>query len=105
MLFFPSIPIWVFFLSFVYQHLVQPHLLTAQNVVDDDVDVGDVDLTVAVDIAIDGPAITKGAGNTGVTAAAATIDDDVNHVVDIGYVNFAVAVYVSKEIKDSISID
>ena len=105
MLFFPSIPIWVFFLSSVYQHLVQPHLLTAQNVVDDDVDVGDVDLTVAVDIANDGPAITIGAGYTGVTATAATIDDDIDDVIYIGYVNLGVAVHVPKEIKDGISID
>lgn len=95
----------MFFLSSVYQHLIRPHLLTAQNVVDDDVDVGDVDLTVAVDIANDGPAVTIGAGCTGVTATAATIDDDVNHVVNVGNVDFAVAVYVSKEIKDGISID
>ena len=39
------------------------------------------------------------------TATAATIDDDVDHVVDIGYVDFAVAVHISKEIKDGISID
>ena len=79
--------------------------MNAQNVVDDGIHVGDVYLTVAVDIAGDGPAVTIGAWCAGVTATAATIDDDVNHVVDIGYVNFAVAVYVSKEIKDSISID
>lgn len=76
-----------------------------EDVVDDAVNVGDVDFVVTIDIANDGPAVTIEAGHTGVTAAAATIDDDVNHVVDVGYVNFAVAVYVSKEIKDSISID
>ena len=76
-----------------------------EDVVDDDVDVGDVDFVVTIDIANDGPAVTIGAGYTGVTAAAATIDDDVNHVVDIGYVDFAVAVHISKEIKDGISID
>ena len=79
--------------------------LLVEDVVDDGVHVSDVYLTVAVDIAGDGPAVTIGAGCTGVTAAAATIDDDVNHVVDVGNVDFAVAVYVSKEIKDGISID
>ena len=105
MLFFPSIPIWVFFLSSVYQHLVRPHLLTSQNVVDDDVDVSDVNLVVTIDIANDGPAVTIGAGYTGVTAAAATIDDDVDHVVDIGNVDLAVSVHIPKHIKDGISID
>ena len=95
----------MFFLSSVYQHLIRPHLLTAQNVVDDDVDVGDVNFVVTVDIANDGPAVTIGAGYTGVTAAAATIDDDVDDVIDVGDINLAVAVYVSKEIKDGISID
>ena len=76
-----------------------------EDVVDDNVDVSDVDLVVASHVAHDGPAVTIGAGHTGVTAAAATIDDDVNHVVDVGNVDFAVAVYVSKEIKDGISID
>ena len=98
-------PFGCFFLSSVYQHFVRPHLQTAQNVVDDDIDVGYVDLAVAVDIANAGPAVTVGARYTGVTATAATIDDDVNHVVDVGNVDFAVAVYVSKEIEDSISID
>ena len=95
----------MFFLSFVYQHLVQPHLLTAQNVVDDDVDVGDVDLTVAVDIANDGPAITIGAGHTGVTATAATIDDDVDDVIDVRDINLAVTIYVPKHIEDCIPLD
>ena len=76
-----------------------------EDVVDDAVNVGDVDLVVASHVANGGPAVTIGAGYTGVTAAAATIDDDVNHVVDVGNVDFAVAVYVSKEIKDGISID
>ena len=76
-----------------------------EDVVDDDVDVGDVDFVVTIDIANDGPAVTIGAGQTGVTATAATIDDDVDHVVDVGYVDFAVTVYITKHIKDGISID
>ena len=76
-----------------------------EDVVDDDVDVGDVDFVVTIDIANDGPAVTIGAGHTGVTAAAATIDDDVDHVIDIGNVDLAVTVYVPKHIKDGISID
>ena len=76
-----------------------------EDVVDDGVDVGDINLVVAVHVANDGPAVTIGAGHTGVAATAATIDDDVDHVVDIGNVDLAVAVYVPKHIKDGISID
>ena len=76
-----------------------------EDVVNDGVDIGDVDLVVSSHVAHDGPAISVGAGHTGVTATAATIDDDVNHVVDISNVDLAVTVHVSKEIKDGISID
>jgi len=65
-----------------------------EDVADDGVEVGEVDLVVAVHIANDGPAVTIGAGHTGVTATAASVDDDVDDVVGVADVDFAVAVHV-----------
>ena len=77
----------------------------AEDVVDDGVDVGDVDLIVAIDIAGDGPAVTIGAWCAGVTATAATVDDDVDDVIDVGDINLAVTIYVPKHIEDCIPLD
>ena len=68
--------------------------LLVEDVVDDGIHVGDVYLTVAVDIAGDGPAVTIGAWCAGVTATAATVDDDVDDVIDVGDINLAVTISI-----------
>ena len=79
--------------------------LMVEDVVDDGVHVGDVYLTVAVDIAGDGPAFTMRTWCAGVTATAATVDDDVDDLIDVGDINLAVTIYVPKHIEDCIPLD
>ena len=65
--------------------------LVLEDVIDDGVDVGHVYLAVTVHVANDGPVFRT--GSMAMTASAA-VDDNMNHIVGIGDVDFTVAVHV-----------
>ncbi len=68
-----------------------------EDVVDDDVDVSDVDFAVAVHIDNVAPVLAASLALIGRSVAvtmAATIDDDINHLVYIGNIDLAITVHV-----------
>ncbi len=75
-----------------------------EDVVDDGVDVGDVDLTVTVHVADDGPTVPIGVGGAGVSTATAAVDDDVDDMINVGDVNHAVTIHIPKHIEDGIAM-
>ena len=58
------------------------------------IDVGDVDLAVAVDVTNQCTVIITGSM---AMAAATAVDDDVDHAVGIGNVDFAITVHVARD--------
>ena len=70
-------------------------LITFYDQVDDDVQVGDVDLAVVVQI---------GSGCTGMASVAAH-DDNINHAVGIGDSDLTVAIHVTRDVMDSLVDD
>ena len=66
-----------------------------EDVVDDGVDVGNVDLAVAVDVGWVGPVNVAVAGRMAVSAATA-VDDDVDHAVGVGNADLAISIHISR---------
>ena len=78
-------------MSFV---IVAVRLLALDNLVNDGVDVGDIDFAITVDVTNQCAVIIVGSM---AVAAAATIDDNMDHIVDIGNVDLAISIHVSHE--------
>ena len=68
-----------------------------EDVVDDDVSIGDVDFAVAIHVdnvaAVLAASLTITGGSVVVTMAT-TINDDINHLVYIGNIDLAITVHV-----------
>ena len=75
-----------------------------EDVVDDEVHIGDVDFTIEVHILKIGYFIISIYGCTRMASATA-IDDDMNHAVGIGNVDLAVAVHITGDASWRISND
>ena len=78
------------------------------DVIDDDVDIGDVDFVVAVYIGDVAPVLAASLALIGGCVAvtmATTIDDDINHRVYIGNIDLAVSVHVTRDVSWRIAND
>ena len=79
-----------------------------EDVVDDDVSIGDVDFAVAVHVDNVAPVLAASLALIGRSVAvtmAATIDDDINHLVYIGNVDLAVSVHIARDVSWRIAND
>ena len=80
----------------------------AEDVVDDNVDVGDVDFAVAIHVDNVAPILAASlaliGGSVAVTMAA-TIDDDINHLVYIGNIDLAVSIDIPGDVSWRIAND
>ena len=78
------------------------------DVIDDDVDIGDVDFVVSIHVDNVAPILAASlaliGGSVAVTMAA-TIDDDINHLVYIGNVDLAVSVHIARDVSWRITND
>ena len=79
-----------------------------EDVVDDDVGIGDVDFAVAVHVDNATPILAASLALIGGCVAvtmATTIDDDINHRVYIGNIDLAVSVHVTRDVSWRIAND